>query len=463
MEQEVEILFEPFAKQLEFLQAVFSGDYDVILYGGAIRGGKTYAGLGALIMLSLMYAKSKWAVVRSSRQPLILNTIPSFEKMCPKSIIAKHNHSTNIISFTNGSQIMFFGENYDKDKDLNRWRGLEVNGFLLEEVNELHEISFAKAIERRGSHVINPKPPGLILCTCNPTNNWVKEKFYDPWKKGILNPRWKYIPSKLTDNPFMDNDYREGLKQLPRYQYETFVEGNWDIYLRTGSEFYKEFDLDKHVRKCTYNPNLPIWLSIDENVHPYFAASFWQVTAKRATQIDEICMLPPRNTIKDMALEFKSRYHNHRGGLLLTGDATSKKEDVKVEKGYDLYRLLQKELEEFKPQRRVPISNPSVYMRGLFINQVLHGNYKCIEILIDENCRNSIKDLQNVKQDADGTKLKSVKKDSITGISYQEFGHLSDCLDYALTTIFQSEYSEYQRGPYCPPIWGKNPISKNSW
>jgi PBSX family phage terminase large subunit len=463
MENKSEILFDAFPKQQEFLECVFGGEHDIILYGGAIRGGKTFAGLLAILLLSWLYPKSRWAVVRNARSTLMLNTIPSFMKICPLSTIKKFNRVTNVVTFYNDSQVIFFGENYDMDKDLNRWRGLEVNGFLLEEVNELQEISFYKSIERRGTHVIEAKPPGLILCTCNPTSNWVKEKFYDKWKDGKLNPRWKYIPSKLTDNPYMSEEFREGLKQMPRYQYETFVEGNWDIYLRTGAEFYREFDLDKHVMPLTYNPNLPLWLSIDENVHPYFAASVWQVSGKKAMQIDELCMYSPRNTVKEMAIEFKLRYPDHKAGLLLTGDATSKKEDVKIEKGYDLFLLLQRDLEDYRPQRKVPSSNPSVYMRGLFINQTLFSNYKDIEIQINETCKNTIKDLQNVKQDSDGTKLKSIKKDNQTGITYQELGHLSDCLDYALTIIFQSEYSVFQRGPYCPPVFGKHRHSKYSW
>ena len=463
MEREVELLFDAFPKQQEFLDCVFSGRYDIVLYGGAIRGGKTYAGLIAILLLICAYPQSRWAVVRNSRSTLMLNTIPSFMKVCPSSLIKKFNRVTNIVTFYNDSQLIFFGENYDMDKDLNRWRGLEVNGFLLEEVNELQEISFYKAIERRGTHVINPKPPGLILCTCNPTNNWVKEKFYNPWKEDKLNPRWHYIPSKLTDNPYMDEAYREGLKQMPRYQYEVFVEGNWDVYLRTGGEFYKEFDLDKHVKRIEYNPGLPLWLSFDENVHPYFSTTLWQVQGKKAMQIDELCMRQPYNTVQGMAEEFIKRYGSHAAGVLLTGDATSRKEDVKIEKGYDLYLLLQRELRDYKPQRKVPASNPSVYMRGMFINRVLYNNFKNIEIVINDTCKETIKDLQNVKQDSDGTKLKNYKIDPLTKVSSQEWGHLSDCFDYAITMIFNSEYYEYQRGPYCPPLVGKFTPSKHSY
>jgi hypothetical protein len=40
-----EVLFNPFPKQIDFLGAVFSFLYNFILFGGAIRGGKTFAGL----------------------------------------------------------------------------------------------------------------------------------------------------------------------------------------------------------------------------------------------------------------------------------------------------------------------------------------------------------------------------------------------------------------------------------
>ena len=53
-----EVLFEPFEKQQEFLEAVFSKKYSVIMYGGAIKGGKTFAGMGALILLCKLYPKA---------------------------------------------------------------------------------------------------------------------------------------------------------------------------------------------------------------------------------------------------------------------------------------------------------------------------------------------------------------------------------------------------------------------
>lgn len=441
-----EITFKPFEQQYSLMKQVMNGEKDVVLYGGAIRGGKTFAALGTLLMLCKKYPLSKWAVVRTDVQKMRQTTIPSFFKICPWQFIQSHNKITNTVTFTNGSQIIFFGENYARDKELNRWRGLEVNGFLLEEVNELREKSFYKAIERAGSHIIESNPPPVIICTCNPSQNWVKEKFYDPWKAKNLNPRWSYIPAKITDNPFIDNRYKESLKNMPRYEYRVFVEGDWELLLKTGVEFYKEFNIEKHVKPVTYNPRLPIWLSIDENVHPYFAATVWQVLGKKAVQIDELCMKPPNNTVKDMVSEFCCRYPYHQNGLFITGDATSKKTDVRTQSGYDLFRLIQNGLARYHPQLRVPAADAAVFMRGQFINNIFCGNANGIEIIIGENCKTTILDLQNVKQAADDTKLKTTTKDHATGITYEEWGHLSDCMDYAITSIFAGEYGNFLRG-----------------
>jgi PBSX family phage terminase large subunit len=448
----VEVLFNPFPKQVEFIGAVFSRLYNFIMFGGAIRGGKTFAGIGALILLSKKHPKSKWVIVRDSLQTLKRTTIPSFFKICPQSFIKIYNQDTQTVTFTNGSQIIFFGENYADDKELNRFKGLECNGFLLEEVNECQEKTFNKCIERAGSHIIPDMPMPLILATCNPTSNWVKQLVYDRWKLDTLPKTWLYIPSKIHDNPFIPEEYLEALKQMPRYEYQVFVEGDWELQQRTGAEFYKEFNLDSHVEMVQYNPDLPLWLSVDENVHPYFSCTVWQIEGKNATQIDELCMRNPNNTVKGLCNEIKRRYPRHINGMLITGDATSNKEDVKVEKGFNLFTLIRQELEQYRPLLRQPVVNPSVYVRGQFINTILYSNYEGIKITIGANCKESVNDWVGTKQDSDGTKQKKKIEDPVSGIRYEPFGHLTDTADYLLTTVFQQQFAKYQGHNVIPVI-----------
>lgn len=441
-----QILFESFPKQDEFLEAVFSNKYNFIMYGGSIRGGKTFAGLGALLLLSKMYPKSKWVIVRNTLQTLKLNTIPSFRKLCPQSFIKNYNQDIQTVTFTNDSQIIFLGENYADDKELNRFKGLECNGFLFEEINECQQITFYKAIERAGSHIIEKQPKPIILATCNPANNWVKELIYDKWKSNILPENWLYIPSKITDNPYIPQDYLESLKSMPKYEYEVFVEGNWDLQERTGAEFYKYFSLDKHISECNYDPYLPLHISFDENVNPYLPCGIFQISNKEIRLIDTILGINPKNTIKDVCNEFKMRYKSHNSGLFIYGDATSQKDDVKLEKGYNFFRLIQNELISYKPIMRIAKSNPSVVMRGQFFNTVLFNNFADIKFTINSNLKEAIADFTNTKEASDGGKDKTKVKDAKTGISYQPYGHISDLTDYLLCEAFKTEYQTYQRG-----------------
>jgi hypothetical protein len=456
-----EILFEPFPKQLQFIKAALTGQYKYILYGGAIRGGKTYAGIGALLLLCKMYPGSKWAIVRNSLATIKRNTIPSFFKMCPQRFIKSYNQDTQTVVFTNGSQILFFAENYDDDKELNRWKGLELNGFLLEEANELQEASFYKALERAGTFIpaYGKKPKPLLLLTCNPAKNWIKTLFYDRWKEDALPDGWLYIPSKITDNPFMtqDEDYMESLKNLPKYEYCLYVEGDWDLQVKSGGEFYKSWDLQKHVGECIYDPSLPIHLSFDDNVVPFLPAGVFQLRGKQIFMINELIGRNPGNTVKSVCNDFIRQYPDHKSGLFIYGDSTSQKRSTLLEDGHNFFTMIMGYLENYKPRSRVLKSNPSVAMRGSFFNAVLEKEVFGLKFLISETCKHTISDFTLTKEAADGTKNKEMVTDPKTKARYQATSHMTDLSDYLLVSAFASDFAAYQTGgrKSQPILYGK--------
>ena len=197
-------------KQTEAMQAVQSEHYNFILYGGAIRGGKSVWGLTALLIMCQVFPRSRWCVIREDMEKIRTTTIPSFRKLEPSGNIRQ---SPFEYQHPNGSIILFKSENYAQDKDLDWMKGLEVNGFLFEEINECQEQTFYKAFERAGSWIIphatrQPKP--TILATCNPTFGWVKKVVYDKWKSNTLPEKWMYIPAKITDNQGREQEFPHG-------------------------------------------------------------------------------------------------------------------------------------------------------------------------------------------------------------------------------------------------------------
>lgn len=448
------------ATQTTAIDAISSEKFVFILFGGSMGGGKTFWGLSALLLMCEIFPKSRWCVIREDLEKIRTTTIPSFGKLR-----ASGRLRTNPYEYThpNGSVILFKGENYAGDKELNWMRGLEVNGFLFEEINECKQDALDIAFSRAGRWECDPRPAPIILATCNPSGNWIKTLVYDRYKNGTLPASWLYIPSKITDNPHLTDAYKENLKNMPRYKYEVLVEGNWDIQLKVGGEFYKCFELEKHVGVCKYDPALPIHISWDENVNPYLPAGVFQITGKRIMQIGEIAGVNPNNTIKSVCNEFKRRFQGHSAGLFVYGDASSQKADVKLEKGHNFFRLIMDELSIFRPSLRVSKSNPSVAMRGNFINTVLESEFDSISFMIDESCKKSINDFILTKEAADGTKNKEMETDPQTHVRYQKTGHFTDLTDYLICYAFADSFERYQRGGVETKITAGKSLSRHGY
>lgn len=241
------------------MDALTSGQYRFLAYGGAIRGGKTVAGLAAIFVLCKAYPGSRWAIVRKDLPTLRRNTIPSFNKLRPRPYVGDINRSDWIARCANGSEIVFFTESIEEDPDLDRWKGLEVNGFLLEEANELQEKSWFKAQERAGAWVIpdtDTQPDPMILLTFNPTFSWPRRVFYEPWAEGKLKAPYYYRPANANDNPHLPQAYTENLKNLPEHEYKRFVLGDWGA---VEGQAFSEWRTGLHVSEFPRPQDMRDW------------------------------------------------------------------------------------------------------------------------------------------------------------------------------------------------------------
>jgi hypothetical protein len=229
-------------KQREFLEAVLSGRYRYLALGGAIRGTKTFSVLIAFTLLMRFFPRSRWAIVREDWTALQQNTVPSIEKLRETlgGWLGPLNHATRIYRAQNGSELLLVPESITQDPDLNSFKGFEVNGFGLEEANELALKTFHKAIERAGAWVIPAtaqqkadgvtpeQPPPLVLCTFNPSDEWTDSVFHEPYELGTIAPPYYFLPTTIRDNPHLPQSYLDSLEELRTAapdEYARFVEG----------------------------------------------------------------------------------------------------------------------------------------------------------------------------------------------------------------------------------------------
>ncbi len=420
--------YELTARQSTAFDAATSGQFRVIVFGGAIRGGKTYWLLLTLTSLCLEYPRSRWVIIRKSLPDLKRTTFPSFASILSDGIsdyVLSWNRDTQVVQFINGSELMFMAESYDEDKDLNRFKGLEVNGAGLDEVNELQEQTFYKVQERIGSwNKAEGRPPIVCLATCNPANNWVKSIIYERYKEGTLPSKWTFIPSKITDNPHIPAEYLESLKELPPVQYARFVEGDWDVMDDVANPFLYEWKDEQHIDDSVQlNSNLPVYVSVDFNINPLCALVI-QHHGRGAVVVDEIKI--EKGSIEafcDAVLALGIPM----GLIRITGDAMGKGGTVQQRDNSSAYTMIKRRLQLSDSQFLIP-ANPTHYNSRIDCNAALRR----LDIKVNsKRCKGFVFDAKQVQCDANGSIIKSNRK------NLTERADFLDCFRYFVNAILK--------------------------
>jgi phage terminase large subunit len=217
-------------KQNEFLKALQSKKYRYLMFGGGMAGGKSILQIGILHELAMAYPNTRYAVIRKTYSILKRTSWKTFQKITEinQDKGLDINNSDLIIKYPNGSEVLFLEADRGRDPDLNKLKGLELTGALCEEANELDEDVFNILKLRIGRWNNGEKIPAFIMLNCNPANNWVKKYFYEPSVECTIKEPYYFLQALATDNPFLDNTYLDGLKDLPEAQYQRYVMGNWE-------------------------------------------------------------------------------------------------------------------------------------------------------------------------------------------------------------------------------------------
>lgn len=410
------MIFKPYPKQEEFINAVFSKKYNKCFYGGGVGASKTFAMFFCAGLMCRIYPGYKWAVVRETHQQLRDNTLPSFWKVFPKHTLNEYNDQSKLAVFHNGSQIQFFSENYNSDKELVWIDGLEVNGVILEEMQGIQKRTFDKFPTRLGRNLMEKEYPNIMLGTFNPSQNFTKELIYDRFINGTLPEDWYYLPATVEDNltPGVDA-YKKSLKDsLPPDMYRRYVMGDWNV-IENERPFIYAFRYDKHV-EIGIERHLPseVVLSFDFNVDP-ITCCVNQFYDNKIRTIKEYRLL--NSDIYEMCTRIKNDYPD--AYFLVTGDASGKNRSALTRGNINYYNIIKNELRLGEHQFKLLAANPSHANRRALTNALLTH----FDVKIDASCKHLINDLLLVQVNNDGGIESS--KDS-------HMGHLLDAWTYYL-------------------------------
>lgn len=252
----VDLDFDPLPQQRKALDS----PADLVLYGGAAGGGKTFLGLAMLrlyqkngIFFRRTYPELEASAVQDSRA-----LFGSADK--------DYNGSKHLWEFGDGCRIKF--SHLEREDDVFSHQSAQYDGIVFDEVTHFSESQFVYMLSR----LRNPKHPNLrkrILCCTNPGGpgndwvmrwwaDWLDKDAIDPAQPGevrhyvriegrdrrVDGPGWHtvegerlmamsrtFIPAKISDNPYLEDDYAAKLQALPEPYRSQLLEGDWQAGL----------------------------------------------------------------------------------------------------------------------------------------------------------------------------------------------------------------------------------------
>lgn len=422
-------------KQIELLNLVLTACsnklkglkdyYKYFFYGGAIRGGKTYSILGILIILCRMYPNSKWVVVRADMPALTGTTIPSIEKILGTSKDWKwsRDKSNYFVRYKNGSKIIFKGENITSDPELNDFLGLECNGFFLEQIEELTQKMWFRALERSGSHYCEKMPPAFIFSSFNPTQTWIKDFIYSKHMKGELVSPYYYINAMPDDNPFVTEDQWSAWSNLDERSRKIMIEGSWENF-DNDIRFVYTFKESKHVKKVEYKQDEICYVSFDFNRSPICASIIQHYD--NAIYVPATIKIQNANTY-ELCDYILRNYPNNI--YVVCGDYSGATRGTLNPDDFHNFDIIRQKL-SVNSKNMFLIPNPRLKLNRVLVNAVME-HYPCY--FDEENASHLIFDCKHVEILPDGT----IKKKDRTDATQQ-----ADALDtwrYYLNT-FMSDF-----------------------
>lgn len=219
--------------QRQFLDAILNDDsVDVICFGGARGGGKTFVSCLAMVLRRIKYARTRGVMIRRTQSASDQNLKTEIDKVIemlgiPSGAI-KYRVNDKLFLFPNGSTIKL---GYCKlDSDYQQYQGTEYADICFEEGTQHTRQAWELVGGSNRSN--NPDCKSKRWITANPGgigHAFVLEDFIDvnTRKPGVL-----YIPSLIQNNlASLENDpgyARRVLDPLPEWQRRQWRDGDWN-------------------------------------------------------------------------------------------------------------------------------------------------------------------------------------------------------------------------------------------
>lgn len=375
----------------------------------------------------------------------------------------KINNLEGTLTFWNSS-VIIMKEMADipSDPNFERFGSSEYTIALVDEVSEISERAIEVLFSRLRWRTHETFKTPRMLLTTNPTINWVRSRFVqdENGDKVITREGEAYVPFSVFDNPNIAfrQTYEASLNKIrDQATKERLLYGNWDFVESNDMAVYNRFEGARHLvtnlKEQVYDPTRPLITVWDFNVAPQMSVLTAQIDYdnKKVYILEEVLGKPEEKENNTPALARKVRTKLYRdkqiGGVDVSGDPAGLQRSTTNEDGVNNYTIITDTLGKgiLRPKVKLLRKQPPQATRCEFINELFDG-YNGWQILIDIRCRKLTQDLVYQTKNEDGTKSKQKVTDPKSGVKYERYGHLSDCLDYLLCYYLRESWYKFKSG-----------------
>ena len=369
------MLYKLLKAQREFLEIPHDYTLDVAVYQGGYGSGKTFAGslLGILLALKFpgvrgLVGAQTYTLVRDTTLQTYFEHLENFGFVEGKDY--EWSSSLQKLTFKNGSEILF--RHFDEP---NKLKSLNLGFVEIEEMSDIPYDTFKMLLGRMRQRVkkIWKNFTYRIFGHTNPEmqRGWVYKTF-------IENPAPNY---RLITAPTTQNIY------LP----EGFCDAQNGEY--NNGLVIKDFT-DANIKEISYQPDMDLHISCDFNVDP-MCWVFAHKTDDKVFYFDEIAM---ENTTTSKACdEFYRRYPNHKGKVIVNGDASGDNRSCTSE--YTNYVIIKKKLLQYGYDVEIQIKafNPPIKNRIMAFNSKVRSADGEVCLFVDKKCEKLLYNIYNLK------------------------------------------------------------------
>ena len=168
------------------------------------------------------------AVLKTLKQTTLL----TFFDICKEwnlTLLFKYNAIEGVITWFNGSTIYLkdlFA--YPSDPEFDSLGSTEFTLGFIDEASQITVKAFnivkSRIRYKLDKYHLIPK----ILVATNPYKNFLYTDFYKPYRDGILPSYRVFLPSLVTDNPYISQHYIDNLHKIDKNSMQRLLYGNWE-------------------------------------------------------------------------------------------------------------------------------------------------------------------------------------------------------------------------------------------